>query len=60
MDTLSYSFISAALLVVVLSGNRKNKHVIAHESVDYKVLSKNLKLSHKNSRSLLYSMTVSL
>ena len=35
---LSYSFITAAVLVVALSGNRKNVHFMAYKSVEYKVL----------------------
>jgi hypothetical protein len=36
--TLSSSFITAALLVVAPSGNRKNAHFMVYKSVEYKVL----------------------
>ena len=45
VDTLSNSFITVALLVVALSGNKKNAHFMAYKSVENKVLtglSKNL------------------
>jgi hypothetical protein len=48
MDILSYSFITAAVLVVALSGNRKNVHFMAYKSIEYKVLTvlrKNLNMN---------------
>jgi hypothetical protein len=47
IDPLSSSFITAALLIVALTGNRNNAHFMGYKSVEYRVLtvlSKNLNM----------------